>query len=147
MKISDGIERFIIDMLNRESGAVEIGRNELAQTFGCVPSQINYVIRTRFTTERGYMVESRRGGGGYVRIARIEIPKDTYFMHVINSIGDELDSESAKAIALNIYEAELISERECKLLLSASANSSIPLPKPMCDTLRALIFKNMLANL
>lgn len=147
MKISDGIEKFIIDLLNSQSGEAEIGRNELAQSFGCVPSQINYVIQTRFTTERGYIVESRRGGGGFVRISRIEVPGDNYFMHIINSVGDDLDSETAKAIALNIYENGKITNKECKIILSAVSNKSIPLKKPVCDKLRALIFKNILANL
>ena len=147
MKISDGIERFIIDLINSQSGAAEIGRNELAQSFGCVPSQINYVIQTRFTTERGYVVESRRGGGGFVRISRIEISDDNYFMHIINSIGDELDAETARAILLNIYENGRINNKEMKLVLSAVSNKSIPLRKPICDRLRALIFKNMIASL
>lgn len=147
MKLSDGIEKFIIKLLEEESGEVEIGRNDLAQYFGCVPSQINYVISTRFTTERGYIVESRRGGGGFVRISRISVPENEYIMHVINSIGNMIDFQSAKAIASNMYEYGHITERELKIILAAISNKSLPFPRNVCDTIRAVIFKNMLANL
>lgn len=147
MKLSDGIEKFIIKMLEDRSGEVEIGRNDLAQYFGCVPSQINYVISTRFTTERGYIVESRRGGGGFVRISKIAVSGNEYIMHVINSIGDMLDFQSAKAIASNMYEYGHITERELKVILAAVSNKSLPFQRPVCDNIRAIIFKNMLANL
>ena len=147
MKLSDGIEKFIIKLLEDKSGEVEIGRNDLAQYFGCVPSQINYVISTRFTTERGYIVESRRGGGGFVRISRVSVPENEYIMHVINSIGDVLDFESARVIASNMFEYGRITERELKIILAAVSNKSLPFPRAICDTVRAAVFKNMLANL
>ena len=147
MKLSDGIEQFIIKLLEEKRGEVLIGRNDLAQYFGCVPSQINYVISTRFTTERGYIVESRRGGGGFVRISRISVPESEYIMHVINSIGNTLDFSSAKAIASNMYEYGRITECELKIMLAAISNKSLPFPRNACDTIRAVIFKNMLANL
>jgi len=147
MKLSDGIERFIIKLLEDQSGEVEIGRNDLAQYFGCVPSQINYVISTRFTTERGYIVESRRGGGGFVRISKVSVPGSEYIMHVINTIGDVLDFDSARVIASNMFEYGHISERELKIMLAAVSNKSLPFPRAICDTVRASVFKNMLANL
>ena len=147
MKLSDGIERFIIKLLEDQSGEIEIGRNDLAQYFGCVPSQINYVISTRFTTERGYIVESRRGGGGFVRISKVSVPENEYIMHVINSIGDVLDFESARVIASNMFEYGHITKRELKMILAAVSNKSLPFPRSICDTVRATIFKNMLANL
>ena len=147
MKLSDGIEQFILELLKEQSGTAEIGRNELAQSFGCVPSQINYVIRTRFNAERGYIVESRRGGGGYVKIARVKISPDNYFMHVINSIGNSIDCQTAYAIIRNTFENGLISEREKKLMLATVSNSSLPINKPACDNLRAIILKNIFASL
>lgn len=147
LKISDGIEKFLKELLSDASGEIEIKRNDLAQYFGCVPSQINYVIQTRFTTERGYIVESRRGGGGYVRISRIEVSQNGYLMHVINSIGGTLDFPTAKAIGINIFENAHISERELELILAAVSDKALPFARPLCDNVRAVIFKNMLAKL
>lgn len=86
MNMSNEIANMILRMLEND-GFTEIQRNELAQTIGCVPSQINYVISSRFTPEHGYIVESRRGGGGYVRISRVSYDKGSALMHVVNSIG------------------------------------------------------------
>ena len=80
MSLSNQIARMILDMLNDE-GTTEIQRNELAQSIGCVPSQINYVIASRFTPEQGYIVESRRGGGGYIRIRRVTMDPQRMLMH------------------------------------------------------------------
>ena len=68
MRISDSVANYILQLLQETNGTAEIQRNELASYLGCVPSQINYVITSRFTPEQGYLVESRRGGGGYTRI-------------------------------------------------------------------------------
>ena len=98
MKISDTIERFIREMLG-EDESIELKRNELANHFNCVPSQINYVISTRFTTERGYSVESRRGGGGYIKITRVgRNSNNAIIMHILNSIGDSLDILTMEAM-------------------------------------------------
>lgn len=91
MGISDLIAGFIQDALDEANGVLELQRSDLAQRFGCVPSQINYVMSTRFSPEHGYIVESRRGGGGYIRIRRVQMDRQTLLMHVINSIGGELD--------------------------------------------------------
>ena len=71
MGTSDLIARFIMEALDNEEGIAELQRSMIANRFGCVPSQINYVISTRFSPEHGYVVESRRGGGGYIRIKRV----------------------------------------------------------------------------
>ena len=89
VNMSNEIANMILRMLEQD-GSTEIQRNDFAQRFGCVPSQINYVISSRFTPEHGYIVESRRGGGGYVKISRVSYDKGTALMHVINSIGDSL---------------------------------------------------------
>ena len=101
MGISDIIAGFIQQELDNAGGALELQRSDLAQRFNCVPSQINYVMSTRFSPEHGYIVESRRGGGGYIRITRVQVDRQTLLMHVINSVGNTLDSRSARAIAQN----------------------------------------------
>lgn len=143
MNISDSIEVFINKLLNDASGEVMINRNDLAKYLGCVPSQINYVISKRFTVERGYIVESKRGISGYIRIARISIPDDALMMHVINSVGDSIDFASAKAILKNLVELDLITRNEAELILTALSFVS----SEYGEALRAEIFKAMLARL
>lgn len=116
--ISDVIEKILIDMLEEEGGSLELKRNDLAQKVGCVPSQINYVITSRFTPERGYIIESRRGGGGYVRITRKAFHRDQYIMHLFCSIGDEVDLKTASLFILDLTERELITKREGAVMLS-----------------------------
>ncbi len=90
MGISDLIASFLQDSLDTaEDGVLEVQRSDLAQRFNCVPSQINYVMSTRFSPERGYIVESRRGGNGYIRITRVRVDRQTLLMHVINTSGQQ----------------------------------------------------------
>ena len=96
MRMSDLVAQYILNMLEQQDGSAEIQRNELAGSLGCVPSQINYVITSRFTPEQGYIVESRRGGGGYIRISRVKMDKGTALMHIINSVGATLDKATAE---------------------------------------------------
>ena len=86
MRMSDLIEEFIKELFEEGSEAIEIQRNELAQQFNCVPSQINYVISTRFKPSQGYYVESRRGGGGHITIKKVNNTREDYIMHIINHI-------------------------------------------------------------
>ena len=90
MRISDVIEEFIKDLFDDGSDAIEIQRNELAEHFNCVPSQINYVISTRFKPSQGYYIESKRGGGGHITIKKMKNTKEDYIMHIINNIGKEI---------------------------------------------------------
>ena len=90
MRMSDIIEEFIKELFDDESQQIEIQRNELAEHFNCVPSQINYVISTRFKPSQGYYVESKRGGGGHITIKKVNNTKEDYIMHIINNIGDEI---------------------------------------------------------
>lgn len=147
MNISDIIESFINDRLKDEDGRTEIRRNELAEHLGCVPSQINYVISTRFTTERGYTVESRRGGGGYISIKRVVYPADNRIMHVVNSIGNRIDFESAKAIIKSLWEYDVISRREAEIMISVLSDRVLTLPREERGLLRARLLKNMLMQL
>ena len=107
MRMSDLVAQYIIEMLDRENGSAEIQRNELAGNLGCVPSQINYVITSRFTPEKGYIVESRRGGGGFIRISRVKMDRGTALMHIINSIGTTLDKASAEAMLKNMLQRDI----------------------------------------
>ena len=147
MRISDIIEQFIGDLMNEGGGETEIKRNELAEYFNCVPSQINYVISTRFAPEKGYIVESRRGGGGSIRIKRIAVTKSSYLMHIVNSVGSSLSQLSANIFIKNIYESEYATKNEAELMIAAVSDKSIPVPQPLKDQLRAIIFKNMLLKL
>lgn len=148
MKLSDSIEGFICDLLSAQE-SIELKRNELANTFGCVPSQINYVISTRFTTERGYMVESRRGGGGYIRITRVPVGQQGHMMHIVNSVGQRLDAMTMEALVKNMLDSEWISRREAKLLLAACGDGSLSIIRDAStkNFVRAHLFKNMVINL
>lgn len=148
MGISDKIEAFITELLkNEESGCLELGRNELAQIFNCVPSQINYVIRTRFNDEHGYIVESKRGGGGYLRIKRIYSDDNSLIVHIINSIGDDLDLQTAFSVAERLYTDGIIDLKTVNIIKSAVSDNSITIPQPLKNQLRANIFKNMIYTL
>lgn len=116
--ISDVIEKMLIEMLTAEGGSLELRRNELAERLGCVPSQINYVITSRFTPERGYVIESRRGGGGYVRITKKMIHGNEYMMHLFCSIGDSIDVKSATIFVIEMLERGLVTKREAGIINS-----------------------------
>ena len=148
MGMSDLIAGFIQSALDDANGVLELQRSDLAQQFGCVPSQINYVMSTRFSPERGYIVESRRGGGGYIRITRVRVDRQTLLMHVINSIGDTLDLASARAIIQNLTESEAIDRAAGQALLSAVSDSALhTVPKEHRGPLRANICKPVLIHL
>ena len=148
MGMSDLIAGFIQSALDDANGVLELQRSDLAQQFGCVPSQINYVMSTRFSPERGYIVESRRGGGGYIRITRVRVDRQTLLMHVINSIGDTLDLASARAIIQNLTESEAIDRAAGKALLSAVSDSALrTVPKEHRGPLRANICTQVLIHL
>lgn len=143
MKMSDLIEQFLLDMLEEESD-ITLQRNELATKFRCAPSQINYVITTRFTDQRGYEVESRRGGGGYIKIRKIDCSDTGYMMHVINTIGSSIDILSVRAILENMTAMNIITEREAKIMYAALSDRSVSYSSENKDSLRAAMFKNML---
>ncbi len=148
MKQSDLIAQAILDLMNQANGTAEIQRNELAQKMGCVPSQINYVLTSRFTPEHGYMIESRRGGGGYIRITRVNLDSGTGFMHIINSIGETIDLPSAKAMISNLYSQQMVSLQAAQLMLAAISDSALKyVHSGVRDIVRASIFKQMLLKL
>jgi len=147
MGISDIIAVFIDEMLSEAGGSAEMQRAELANRFKCVPSQINYVISTRFSPEHGYIVESRRGGGGYIRITRVELEPEMLIMHTVNTVGERIDSGTATALVANLLRSGAVSEPEARLILSAIGNNALRPARPdERDLLRASILKQILIN-
>ncbi|MBE6737543.1 MAG: CtsR family transcriptional regulator [Ruminococcaceae bacterium] len=147
MRLSDMLTQYIMEMIEAEGNA-EIKRNELADRFGCVPSQINYVLTSRFTPEQGYIIESRRGGGGYIRITRVVSDKATTLMHLINSIGAELDNITSEVMIKNLCARSIISSEAARLMLTAGADRTLQAVIPaQRDKVRASIYKNMLLAL
>lgn len=147
MSLSNEIARMLLEMLE-ESGTTEIQRNELAQTLGCVPSQINYVISSRFTPEQGYIVESRRGGGGYIKITRLQLDRPSLIMHTVNCMGESVDYAACHANVMNLYHNGAIDKQSALLLLAATGEKSLSsLPAPVKDRIRASILKQMLISI
>ena len=147
MATSDLIARFILQELDSQ-GFAELRRSSLAEQFSCVPSQINYVISTRFSPERGYVVESRRGGGGYIRIRRVKPSPGELVMHIINSVGSSLEAGTAAAFVSNMLGDGTISESSAKLIRAATSDSALrPVPQQYRDEVRAAIFKQMLITI
>lgn len=147
MRMSDLIEEFIKDLFDEENEAIEIQRNELAEQFKCVPSQINYVIATRFKPSQGYYVESRRGGGGHITIKKVNSSKEEYIMHIIENIQNTLTSNEVDILISDFLSYNLITSKEAKLLKVATSDNVLKLPKETKDQVRARIFKNMILNL
>ncbi len=147
MRLSDAIEQFIKTMLSQEAPEVELKRNELAEYFNCAPSQINYVLATRFTPDHGYIIESRRGGGGYIRIFRMAQDTSEQLIYLLNErVGDAIDALSASHLVQQLLERELVTEGEAAMMNAALSPQalSLPLSAEMKDALRARILKNML---
>lgn len=145
-RLSDIIENFIKEMLERaENNYLEIQRNELANLFNCAPSQINYVLTTRFTVNRGYYIESKRGGGGCIKITKINIDKNNYIKEVIwNNIGDEITQQEGEGY-INLFEERgFITSRESKLMKAVINDKTLNLPIDIRDIVRAQILKTML---
>ncbi|MCQ4088890.1 CtsR family transcriptional regulator [Saccharibacillus sp. JS10] len=147
--ISDVIEHYLKTVLQEsQGGMIEIQRNDLADRFSCVPSQINYVISTRFTLEKGYLVVSKRGGGGYIRIQRIELPTHSELhTHVHETIGNEMTQSAAEGLLYRLKDANLITKREAALMRSAIERETLLLKLPYRDEIRARIMKAMLIAL
>ena len=146
--MSDLVAQYILNMLEAQDGSAEIQRNELAGSLGCVPSQINYVITSRFTPEQGYIVESRRGGGGYIRISRVKMDKGTAVMHIVNSVGNTLDRATAEAMLNNMLQRELMQLQTAKVIAAALSDRTLQsIEQERRDKLRADLFKNMIITL
>ena len=138
MRLSDSIEHFIKTMMSEESTEVELKRNELAEYFGCAPSQINYVLATRFSPDHGYVTESRRGGGGYIRIVRVVESGSQRLMYLIKCMR----------LISQLKEQRIVTADEASLMASAISSRAlgIPVPDTLKGALRARIMKNMLTT-
>lgn len=147
--ISDIIENYLKHVLEKsEQEAVEIKRSEIADKFQCVPSQINYVINTRFTMERGYVVESKRGGGGYIRIMKVETHDDIHLIdQLISLIKTRISQSSAEDIVYRLLEEEVLTEREARIIVNVIDRSVLYIGLPERDELRARMLKSILTSL
>ena len=147
--ISDIIEGYLKSIIEQEeNGIAEIKRNEVAEKFQCVPSQINYVIKTRFTLERGYGVESKRGGGGYIRIFRIQTnSRKELFDHILGSLQGGASYTMAEDIIYRLLAEQAVSKREARIILAAVDRSVLHYPLPERDIIRARILQAMLFSL
>jgi transcriptional regulator of stress and heat shock response len=147
--ISDIIEQYLKKSLQAsQSGTIEIQRSELAELFGCVPSQINYVISTRFTLEKGYMVESKRGGGGYIRIKKIGLNEGSpLYQTVLNMFGAHISQREAEGLIHRLYDEGLISLREMRIIQAAIQRDVLLVSYPERDALRARILAAMLMSI
>lgn len=147
--ISDVIEQYLKKVLEAKGkNAIEIKRSEIADRFQCVPSQINYVIKTRFTSEKGYVVESKRGGGGYIRIMRVtHKDKSKLIDEIIDMINPTVSQRSAIDVLERLIEEELITQREAKIMLSAIKRETLAFNLPLRDEVRSRILTAMLLQL
>ena len=144
--MSDIIENFIKEMISEtESEAVEIQRNELASQFNCVPSQINYVLSTRFTPAQGYLVESKRGGGGFVRIVCLSLDDDNDIRHILaETIGDSINQNEAEGLLDYLYQQGFLEERENWILKTMLKDRVLGKEKKSRDSLRASLLQHAL---
>ena len=146
--ISESIEQFIIATMG-DNDSVDISRNSLADYFSCAPSQINYVLDTRFTVDRGFVKESKRGGSGFIKISRLKNTDDNAYLNslVIESIGDELSAKRMNQICDKLVSDTILSRTEQMMLETALSDDSLAMPFTIKDKVRAKAFKNVLLKL
>lgn len=147
--ISDIIEEYIKNSLHISGeDNVELKRGEIAEKFQCVPSQINYVINTRFTIEKGYIVESKRGGGGYIRITKAQAKSDTDLVdEMLSYVGAQIAQPAAEGLLLRLLEEDVITEREARIMLSMIDRTVLQVGLPLRDQVRANLLTAMLLTL
>ena len=144
MKLSDAIADMILNMFDDDTPTIQIQRNDLAAQLGCVPSQINYVITSRFTPEQGYRIESRRGGGGYIMITRAAT-KENAIMSLVNSSVNSIYEKSAKANIYNLHYQGLISDKAGRIMMSVVADNNFKgIENETKNQIRANLLKQML---
>jgi len=144
--LSDLLENFIGELME-DDGALEIQRNELAEQFRCAPSQINYVLATRFTLQRGYVVESRRGGGGYIRISRIRLQDRGLIPYLLEHIGSSIPEHVAMDVVDRLRAEEYLGDEGAAVLTAALSDKAIQLPREAADTVRAGILRQVLEKM
>lgn len=145
--MSDLIESYLKNVLHKNE-TVEIRRSEIADQFNCVPSQINYVINTRFTIQQGYVVESKRGGGGYIRIMKVNLVDE---MDILNALSDlvpeELSAREGNHLLQNLYENELITKREAQMMSLMMEKDTFPSNVKNAAEIRSNMMKKLIDNL
>lgn len=145
--LSNNIEEFLLKILD-ENNSVQISRNELANYFSVAPSQINYVLRTRFTLERGYVIESKRGGGGYVNLVKVQINNNDYFIHLLNMIAEgELTETKARHLVEKLEEDGIIDNSEGEIIKSAISDKALQTPINIGISIRKNILTEIIKNL
>ncbi len=145
-KISDIIEEFILEQLD-DDGIVNLSRNELANFFNCAPSQINYVLSTRFTVPKGFFVESHRGGGGYIKLGRVNLDKSSYVKQLLTTtLAGEVDFGQSSGILDNLQKLGVVTDDESKVLKYALSSKSLAMPIKIENKQRANILRNVLIN-
>ena len=142
----DQIENYIKRLLTERNGVVELKRGDLAGTFMCVPSQINYVLETRFTAQQGYMVESRRGGGGYIRIVRLSLA-DPQLIDLIKSKERRISQQNGQLLIKRLVEEEFLTKREGMIILALLDSSVLEVDHPDAESLRGVMLNTLLINL
>ncbi len=146
--ISDIIEAYLKKIL-ADNEQIEIRRSEIAKLFNCVPSQINYVINTRFTEQRGYVVNSKRGGGGYIRIVKVQFLDDRDFLEaLIENVDTQISQADSLAIIQKLYDEQILSQKEGNLILAAMSPQTLAVNnKQLEEQLRAQILVAVLERL
>ena len=150
MGLTSQIEKFLLDMLDLDKrGFIEIGRNDLAERFSCAPSQINYVLSTRFSPYKGYYVESRRGGRGYIKIYKIDMTEDELVNGVLtNTIKDDITLDKATQVLETLISEDVLSKREALFIYHAIDDNGLRLVDvSKRHEVRAQMFKNVLLAL
>ena len=147
--ISDMIEKYILAIVeNSDEGIIRIQRTDLSTRFSCVPSQINYVIKTRFTIERGFLVESKRGEGGFLKIVKIPvIQTKVYLDRISDGTTNYISSEIAKNFLKRLVEEKILSEREKNLIWQLIKDESLPCDKEEKGYQRGKMLKNLIGYL
>jgi len=144
--VSDIIEEFIMSSLD-DDDFIELSRNDLAKFFSCVPSQINYVLNTRFTVNRGFVVESQRGGGGFIKIVRVQDNDDNFLKNALNLCNNPLSIVEANQLIGHMLEKQIITNNESEIIKSAISAKALNNPINMDNVLRSNILKQVIINL
>lgn len=144
--ISNIIEQFILDSLENDN-TIELSRNEMAKFFDCVPSQINYVLNTRFTLNRGYVIESVRGGSGYIKVFKIQDTEEGYLTNLLDIIENEIDYTSAMQIIKSLNEREILTDDQYDILQQTISPKSLQNPINIDNSIRAKMLKQIIIYL
>lgn len=143
--LTDAIEQYLKELLHTsQRSTIDVQRAQLAERFSCAPSQINYVLATRFLLDHGYLVETFRGGGGFIRITHLQFDETRGWQELYDSIGNDLDQARAEAILDRLAREQLITSRESALMRAVLQREVLAVNLPWRDILRANMLRAML---